>query len=47
MLVCERLKYEASKDWISKRYLNMKHLYEFENQREFELEMEKAGKNLV
>ena len=37
----------ASKDWGTKRYLNMKHLYELENQREFETEMKKARSNLA
>ena len=47
MLVCARLRYVASKDWGTKRYLNMKHLYELENQREFETEMKKARSNLA
>jgi len=47
MLVCARLRYVASKDWGTKRYLNMKHLYELENQREIESEMKKARKNLA
>ena len=41
MLVCARLRYMASKDWGTKRYLNMKHLYDLENQREVESEMKK------
>ncbi|MCQ2104507.1 MAG: transposase, partial [Fibrobacter sp.] len=47
MLVCARLRYVASKDWGTKRYLNMKHLYELENQREIETELKKARKNLA
>lgn len=47
MLVCARLRYVASKDWGTKRYLNMKHLYELENQREIESEMKKARSNLA
>lgn len=38
MLVCARLRYIASKDWGTKRYLNMKHLYDQENQREVDKE---------
>lgn len=30
MLVCARQRYVASKNWGTKRYLNMKHLYELE-----------------
>lgn len=30
MLVCARLRYIATKEWGTKRYLNMKHLYELE-----------------
>lgn len=41
MLVCARLRYVASKDWGTKRYLNMRHLYDMENQREVEKEMER------
>lgn len=41
MLVCARLRYVASKDWGTKRYLNMKHLYDLENQKEVEKEMER------
>ena len=41
MLVCARLRYMASKDWGTKRYLNMKHLYDLENQIEVESEMKK------
>lgn len=47
MLVCARLRYVASKDWGTKRYLNMKHLYELENQREIESEMKKVRSNLA
>ena len=32
MLVCARLRYIASKEWGTKRYLNMKHLYELEKE---------------
>lgn len=33
------------KDWGTKRYLNMKHLYDLENQREVESEMKKNMKS--
>jgi len=39
MLVCARLRYVASKDWGTKRYLNMRHLFEQENQQELEKEL--------
>lgn len=47
MLVCARLRYVASKDWGSKRHLNMKHLYELEKQREIETEMKGVWSNLA
>lgn len=34
MLVCARLRHVAATDWGMKRYLNMKHLFEMELQRE-------------
>lgn len=42
MLVCARLRYVATKEWGSKRFLNMKHLYEYEKMQEYEREMKKA-----
>ena len=42
MLVCARLRYVATKEWGTKRYLNMKHLYEHEKMLEYEKEMKKA-----
>lgn len=42
MLVCARLRYVAMKEWGTKRYLNMKHLYEHEKMQEYEKEMKKA-----
>ena len=42
MLVCARLRYVATKEWGTKRYLNMKHLYEHEKILEYEKEMKKA-----
>lgn len=45
MLVCARLRYVATKEWGTKRYLNMKHLYEMEKENELKREQEKDGKN--
>ena len=42
MLVCARLRYVATKEWGTKRYLNMKYLYEHEKMLEYEKEMKKA-----
>lgn len=42
MLVCARLRYIATKEWGTKRYLNMKHLYELEKIQEYEKELKKA-----
>ena len=42
MLVCARLRYIATKEWSTKRYLNMKHLYELEKIQEYEKELKKA-----
>ena len=42
MLVCARLRHIATKEWGTKRYLNMKHLYEHEKMQEYEKEMKKA-----
>ena len=42
MLVCARLRYVATKEWGTKRYLNMKLLYEHEKMLEYEKEMKKA-----
>lgn len=42
MLVCARLRYVATKEWGTKRYLNMKHPYEHEKMLEYEKEMKKA-----
>jgi len=42
MLVCARLRYVATKEWGTKRYLNMKHLYEHEKMLEYEKEMKKG-----
>ena len=44
MLVCARLRHVASKEWGTKRYLNMKHLYEQEKENELKRELEKSGK---
>lgn len=44
MLVCARLRHVASKEWGTKRYLNMKHLYEQEKESELKRELEKHGK---
>lgn len=44
MLVCARLRHVASKEWGTKRYLNMKHLYELEKESELKRELEKSGK---
>ena len=44
MLVCARLRHVASKEWGTKRYLNMKHLYELENENELKRELQKYGK---
>lgn len=41
ILVCARLRYVSSKDSGTKRYLNIKHLYDLESQREVEKEMER------
>ncbi|SHL85314.1 Transposase, Mutator family, partial [Fibrobacter sp. UWOV1] len=43
MLVCARLRHVASKEWGTKRYLNMKHLYEQEKENELKREQEKDG----
>ena len=45
MLVCARLRHIATKEWGTKRYLNMKHLYEMEKENELKREQEKDGKN--
>ena len=45
MLVCARLRYVATKEWGTKRYLNMKHLYEMEKENDLKREQEKDGKN--
>ena len=42
MLVCARLRYVATKEWGTKRDLNMKHLYEHEKMQEYEKELDKA-----
>ena len=42
MLVCARLRYIATKEWGTKRYLNMKHLYELEKIQGYEKELKKA-----
>jgi len=42
MLVCARLRYVTTKEWGTKRYLNMKHLYEHEKVQEYEKEKNKA-----
>ena len=42
MLVCARLRYIATKEWGTKRYLNMKHLYVLEKIQEYEKELKKA-----
>ena len=42
MLVCARLRYIATKEWGTKRYLNMKHLYDLEKIQEYEKELKKA-----
>ena len=34
MLVCARLRHVASKEWGTKRYLNMRHLNELEKENE-------------
>ena len=44
MLVCARLRHVASKEWGTKRYLNMKHLYELEKENELRREFERNGK---
>lgn len=44
MLVCARLRLVASKEWDTKRYLNMKHLYELEKENELKREQENIGK---
>ncbi|WP_308602763.1 IS256 family transposase [uncultured Fibrobacter sp.] len=46
MLVCARLRHVASKEWGTKRYLNMKHLYELEKENELKREQEKHGKKV-
>ena len=43
MLVCARLRHIATKEWGTKRYLNMKHLYEMEKENELKREQEKDG----
>ena len=43
MLVCARLRYVVTKEWGTKRYLNMKHLYEMEKENELKREQEKDG----
>ena len=43
--VCARLRYVATKEWGTKRNLNMKHLYEKEKENELKREKEKDGKN--
>ena len=47
MLVCVRLRYVATKEWGTKRYLNMKHLYEQEKENELRRELERIGKNEI
>ena len=47
MLVCARLRYVATKEWGTKRYPNMKHLYELEKMQEYEKEMKKAKTDLA
>ena len=42
MLVCARLRYIATKEWGTKRYLNMKHLYALEKIQEYEKGLKKA-----
>ena len=42
MLVCARLRHIATKEWGTKRYLNMKHLYELEKIQEYEKGLKKA-----
>ena len=42
MLVCARLRYIATKEWGTKRYLNMKHLYKLEKIQEYEKGLKKA-----
>ena len=44
MLVCARLRHVASKEWGTKMYLNMKHLYEQEKENELKRELENIGK---
>ena len=44
MLVCARLRHVATKEWGTKRYLNMKDLYELEKESELKRELEKSGK---
>ena len=46
MLVCARLRYIATKEWGTKRYLNMKHLYEQETENELKQELEKSRKKM-
>ena len=36
MLVCARLRHVAASEWVSKRYLNMNHLFDLELQRKVE-----------
>ena len=43
MLVCARLRHITTKEWGTKRYLNMKHLYEMEKENELKREQEKDG----
>lgn len=40
--VCTKLRYVATKEWGTKRYLNMKHLYEHEKMQEYEKEIKRA-----
>lgn len=44
MLVCARLRHVASKEWGSKRLLNMRPLYELEKENELKREQENLGK---
>ena len=47
MLACARLRCVTTKEWGTKRYLNMKLLYEHEKMREYEKEMKKAKMDVV
>ena len=42
MFVCARLRYVATKEWGTKRYLNKKYLYELEKMQEYEKQTKKA-----